>query len=115
MHSILDPETIVMETANLISDSNLSTVAVSETTESGNFSQSESLASTATKYDPVLQNNTVNDTSVVTVLVGTGVAILIVLTAIVAVVTLVLIYLRKSFQPKPKSHSTLVLKFCFGQ
>ena len=64
--------------------------------------ESESLASTATKYDPVLQNNTVNDTFVVTILVGTGVAILIVLTAIVAMVTLVFYLLVKVFSTKTK-------------
>ena len=94
-----------MEIANLTSDSNFLTIAVSETTDSGNFSQSESLASTATKYNPVLQNSTVNDTSVVTILVGTGVAILIVLIAIVAAVTVLFLSTCKSLFNQNQSHT----------
>ena len=55
-----------------------------------------------TTTDPSIQNNAVNSVSIVTALIGISAAIVIVLTTIVAII-LVLLYVRKSTQPKPKS------------
>ena len=93
-----DPQMVFAESTIIMPNLNPSTATV---IVDGTSNLSVSNSSATTRFVSV-HNNGTKKVSILMILIGTGVAILIVLIAIV-VTTLVLLYLRKSTWPKPKS------------